>query len=67
MTPTAYGWLALIASLGVMAGLMAPEVGNLTTWSAALAPAFVGKLLMHFAAVIAAFVGGKVMPTGDGK
>ncbi len=63
MTDHAKGWTVFLAALGMMAALLAPEVSALSTWGSVLQPAFVGKVLVHFGAVIAAFVGGKIIPT----
>lgn len=63
MTQTTTGRLIGIAALGMMAGLLAPEVSGLATWDMVLDTQFVGKVLGHFAAVIAAFVGGRLIPT----
>lgn len=45
-----------------MAALMSNDVGNLESWNAAFQPAFMGNMLAHAGAVIAAFVGGKMIP-----
>lgn len=63
MTKTTAGWLGFLAALVMMAGLMAPEVAKLPTWSAATTPAFVSLILAHFTAVGAAFFAGKFIPT----
>lgn len=65
MTQHATGWAVFAAAIGMMAGLLSPEVSSLSSWGAALAPAFVGKALAHFGVVIAAFVGGKLIPTAS--
>lgn len=56
------GWLIFIGAIGMMAGMVAVDVTTLMAWSDALRPAFVGSTLGHFSAVIAAFVGGKIIP-----
>ncbi len=58
----AAGWVILIAALGMMAGLLSPEVTALHEWGEAIGPGFVGKALGHFAVVVAAFIGGKLLP-----
>lgn len=63
MTQQQQGWIVFLAAIGMMAGLMSAEVRDLPTWSAAFTPAFVGGLLTHFAAVIGAFVAGRLLPT----
>jgi len=59
---TTSGWVIFIAGLGMMAGMEAVEVSRLPNWQAANTPAFVGALMAHFAAVVAAFVGGRLIP-----
>jgi hypothetical protein len=65
MTQTSKGRLVFLAALGMMAGLLAPEVAALSAYPDALQPAFLGKLLGHFAAVVTAYVGGSLIPTKD--
>ncbi len=62
MSQTTTGWLILIAALGMMMTLMAVDVSNLTTWNAIFTPAFIGSAMAHFGTVIAAFIGGKLIP-----
>lgn len=57
------GWMIGIAALGMMFGLMGKEVAELMSWSEAVSPGFVGDMLLHASVVIAAFVGGKLIPT----
>ena len=61
------GWMIGLAALGMMFGLMGKEVGELQSWGEAFAPGFVGEMLLHASVVIAAFVGGKLIPTGDAQ
>jgi hypothetical protein len=63
MTSTHTGWLLFAAALGMMASLIAPEVSALSSWATVLSPAFIGKALAHFGAVVGAFVAGKMIPT----
>jgi len=63
MTHTQTGWLLFLAAFGMILGLLAPEIGALADWAAVTAPSFVAKLLGHLAAVIGAFVGGRLIPT----
>jgi hypothetical protein len=63
MTQTSKGRLVGLAALGMMAGLLAPEVTALGAYVELLQPAFLGKLLGHFAAVVTAYVGGSLIPT----
>ena len=59
---TTTGWTIFVAALGMMMGLMAPEVAKLATWGAAFAPGFVAVIMLHFSIVVMAFVGGKMIP-----
>lgn len=59
---TTTGWTIFIAALGMMMGLMAPEVAKLATWGAAFAPGFVAVIMLHFSIVVMAFIGGKMIP-----
>ena len=63
MTQQHVGWMVGIAAGGMMLGLMGSEVASLTSWSEAFAPAFIGEMLLHASVVIAAFIGGKLIPT----
>jgi len=67
MTRHQRGYALFVTALGMMAGLLAPEVSGLPSWSAVLAPAFVGKALAHFAVVTGAFAAGKIIPTSKEK
>lgn len=63
MTDYAKGHLIFLGALGMMLGLMAPEIGALPNWSAAASPPFVAKMVGHVSVVIVAFVGGKKVPS----
>lgn len=63
MSPKQTGYTVLIAALGMLCGLLSPEISGLPSWSAALAPAFAGKVLAHVGVVVAAFWGGKIIPS----
>jgi hypothetical protein len=63
VTPKHTGWMVFLAMLGMMAGLVAVDVRDLEAWGQAMTPAFIGNALGHFAIVIGAFVGGKLIPT----
>lgn len=56
------GWVVFIGALGMMAGLMSVDIAKLNDWNEAIRPAFVASILGHFAVVITAFVGGKIIP-----
>ena len=62
MTQSTTGWILFMAALGMMAGLMGAEINNMADWALVVTPAFVGKGLIHFSTVVAAFVGGKLLP-----
>lgn len=62
------GYMIFIAALGMMCTLLAGDVSNLKSWSDALDPAFVAGFMTHLGVVVAAFVGGKMLPgPTDGK
>ena len=63
MTQHQQGWIVFIAAFGMMCGLMSAEVRELSSWSDATTPNFLGDLLAHFAAVVGAFVAGRLIPT----
>lgn len=67
MNPTQTGWLLFLAALGMMSSLLAGDVSHLEHWRDALDPAFVAGVMTHLGAVIAAFVGGKLIPTVDAQ
>ena len=62
MTSQHTGWIILVSAGGMMAGLMANEVRELTSWGQATTPAFLAGFLAHFATVVAAFVAGRLIP-----
>ncbi len=59
---TTTGWIVFIAALGMMFSLVAIDISQLPAWMDAAKPVFVGTMMGHLAAVIAAFVGGKLIP-----
>jgi hypothetical protein len=63
MTQTHTGWIIFLAGLGMMCGLLAADIVKLHEWRSVATPEFVGTALGHFAAVITAFIGGKLLPT----
>ena len=67
MTQTNAGWLILIAAFGMMATLIGTEIAGLPDWEPVYTPSFVGKTAIHLGAVIAAFVGGKLLPQAGQK
>lgn len=56
------GWILFIAAVGMMCGLMSADVARLTNWSQLTTPMFISSLMAHLAAVIMAFIGGKIIP-----
>lgn len=58
----ASGWLIAIAAMGMMLGLLAGDVSALNNWHEIFYPAFIGGVMTHISAVIAAFVGGNLVP-----
>jgi glycerol-3-phosphate acyltransferase PlsY len=61
-TMTTAGWVIFVAAIGMMLGMLAVDIASLKAWSDMQTPVFVGTTLGHMAAVIAAFVGGKIIP-----
>lgn len=66
MTNTQVGYMIGIAALGMMLGLIGNEVAELMSWGDAISPGFVGKTFLHASTVIAAFVGGRLIPAPKG-
>ncbi len=64
---TSAGWIIFIAALGMMLGMMAIDIAQYMKWADALEPSNVGTLLGHLSSVIAAFVGGKLIPESRDK
>lgn len=56
------GYLGLLGALAMMVGFMSEDIRNLHTWNDVSTPAFVANQFAHFAAVVLAFIGGKVLP-----
>lgn len=65
MTNYGKGWVLFIAAIGMMFTLMSAEITSLSDWHNAGTPGFIGKVIAHLGVVIAAFVGGKLIPTED--
>lgn len=65
MTQTQLGWLIFLAAIGMMCTLIAADVSSLKQWADLGRPLFIGSFIGHLGAVIAAFVGGKLIPTKD--
>jgi hypothetical protein len=56
------GWLIFIAAMGMMLGLLAGDISSLNNWHEVFYPSFVAGIMTHISAVIAAFVGGNLVP-----
>lgn len=67
MTSTTTGWVVFIAALGMMCSLLAGDVAKLTSWNSAVQPSFIALVMAHFASVVMAFLGGKLIPTNGTK
>lgn len=63
MNASAIGWTLLGVAMASALGLLGTEIAALSSWSEATTPAFVGKSFVHLGTVMAAFWGGKQMPT----
>lgn len=61
-TQTTTGWIIFVGAVGMMCGMLAIDVAALKTWADLQTPLFVGTTLGHVSAVVAAFIGGKVIP-----
>jgi hypothetical protein len=63
MTQSSKGWWLFVGAVGLMLSMMAADVKSLESWQKAFEPDFVGQMFAHIGAVIAAFMGGKLIPT----
>lgn len=63
MTQTTTGWIVFIAAIGMMFGFLAVDIAQLKGWEELFTPSFIGTCMGHLAAVITAFVGGKLIPS----
>lgn len=59
------GWIIFIAALGMMCSLLAIDISNMKSWLETTTPEFVGSVMAHIGAVIAAFIGGKLIPSNS--
>jgi hypothetical protein len=62
MTQTTTGWVVFIAAVGMMFSLLAVDIVALKDFNQMYTPLFIGTFMGHIAAVIAAFIGGKLIP-----
>ena len=59
---TTTGWVVFIGALAMMFGMLAVDIASLKEFSEMATPMFVGTTIGHVAAVLTAFVGGKIIP-----
>jgi hypothetical protein len=57
------GWLIFLASVGMLFSMISVDLVTVHGWNEIFSPEFVGTTLGHIGAVIAAFVGGKLIPS----
>lgn len=62
MNQTTTGWVVFLSAVGMMFGLLAVDIVALKDFHEVLTPLFIGTFMGHIAAVIAAFIGGKLIP-----
>jgi hypothetical protein len=62
MTQKTAGWTIALAGIGMMAGLIGADIIQLMHLGDTLTPSFIGNMLLHLSATIAAFVGGRLIP-----
>jgi len=62
MTATRKGWTVFLAALGMLLAELALDIRSLDSWATMTSPTFVSSAMIHVAAVIGAFVGGKLIP-----
>lgn len=62
MSQTTTGWVVFVAAIGMMFSLLAVDIVALKDFGQMYTPLFVGTFMGHIAAVIAAFIGGKLIP-----
>lgn len=67
MTYTQAGWILALAAVGMLAGLLGVELTELQSWDDIWTVDFIGKVCIHVASVISAFVGGKLLPQPQQK
>lgn len=60
---TTSGWIVFLAAMGMLFGLMGIDLVAIRDgWASIPTPMFIGTQLGHIAVVIAAFIGGKLIP-----
>jgi len=56
------GYLIFVAAFGMMCGSLSVDIAILMDWSEITKPTFVAGIMGHIAAIITAFIGGKLIP-----
>lgn len=64
---TNLGWIIFVAALGMLFSMVSVDLVTVHGWSELFTPEFVGTTLGHIGAVIAAFVGGKLIPQDNDR
>jgi hypothetical protein len=64
MTNTTTGWIVFVAAFGMTIGLIGADMATARTYEDIKTVAFVGLVFQHLSVVIAAFIGGRLIPTG---
>lgn len=65
MTDAGKGWLFFIAAMGMMLSLISIDIADIETWNEIFQPGFISRMFAHIGAVIAAFIGGKLIPSKE--
>ncbi len=61
-TAATAGWVVFVAAFGMLFSMISVDLVALHGWDQAMTPAFVGVTIGHIAAVVTAFIGGKLIP-----
>jgi hypothetical protein len=61
---TTVGWTVMLAAVGMLFGMLSIDLVSVHGWDELRSPEFVGTTIGHIGAVIMAFVGGKLIPSG---
>lgn len=56
------GWIVAVAALGMMCNLLSQDIITFCSWSDIFSFRFVAHFLQHISVVIAAFIGGNLVP-----
>lgn len=63
MNSKSTGLLIFILALGMMSGLVGEDIKKLHSWYEMTTTEFVGNTLIHYGAVVGAYLGGRLIPT----